>query len=501
MWRNSLLVGGATFLVGSALMQIGDNPKGEIGWWPYVGTFISGALGFMLVANPHTPKMFELNAEGPTDDELESWSERQDDGSMLVTIDEDGDSHTELTYDEEGDLTDLKRFMAELFEAEKKHRRRTTFAWTRGMEEGFVGDDGKVNHEEKYGYSHPYNFSSYTIPDYAYHIDNLPEGYHLHLWKPQSKKRNWTMYYKSPNSDVWKRIRNRKKRMMKEVALDLYNTDIAKPAEYDLSPIERMMLQQGMKLDTGLITRSEIENAQGRGEIKIIWYYSPPNTEPKPFCQTIDARTGVLSYVFNGEMPKELRNFWRGMRFLGFEKAGSVRSVNRYNTDRKQWVASHPAWFRNLCAQGITKIHITQEGHDYKINDRAFMRFNNITNPSRGFQIRDTDGGWIVPRQSTQRKMLEQARDDEWEMRSKFKQILDSNVKKEDWTPSSSQIAARVFYQCVRKYNPQDDPRWHTSFTHSKLADLHYGFVEKGHPAEDILTKTGEYMARRFKKK
>ena len=145
MWRNSLLVGGATFLVGSALMQIGDSPKGEIGWWPYVGTFISGALGFMLVANPHTPKMFELNAEsysrfcgnhacycpdcssstqcdyciiqevqgrdnkwwnaeGPTDDELESWSERQDDGSMLVTIDEDGDSHTELTYDEEGDF-------------------------------------------------------------------------------------------------------------------------------------------------------------------------------------------------------------------------------------------------------------------------------------------------------------------------------------------------------------------------------------------------------------
>ena len=32
-WRNSLLVGGATFLVGSVLMEIGDKPKGDIGWW------------------------------------------------------------------------------------------------------------------------------------------------------------------------------------------------------------------------------------------------------------------------------------------------------------------------------------------------------------------------------------------------------------------------------------------------------------------------------------
>jgi len=63
-WRNSLLVGGATFLVGSVLMEIGDKPKGDIGWWPYVGTFISGAVGFMLLTNEYTPKSLELNAEG-----------------------------------------------------------------------------------------------------------------------------------------------------------------------------------------------------------------------------------------------------------------------------------------------------------------------------------------------------------------------------------------------------------------------------------------------------
>ena len=63
-WRNSLLVGGATFLVGSVLMEIGDKPNGDIGWWPYVGTFISGAVGFMLLTNEYTPKSLELNAEG-----------------------------------------------------------------------------------------------------------------------------------------------------------------------------------------------------------------------------------------------------------------------------------------------------------------------------------------------------------------------------------------------------------------------------------------------------
>ena len=133
--RDTLLVGGATFLVGSLLMEIGDEQGGkEVGWWPYVGTFISGALGFYLLTATNMVKV--KNAEGPTDDELESWSERQDDGSMLVMIDEDGDSHTELTY-EDGDLTNLKRFMAEVFEATKKPRRRTTLSWTRGIEPAF----------------------------------------------------------------------------------------------------------------------------------------------------------------------------------------------------------------------------------------------------------------------------------------------------------------------------------------------------------------------------
>lgn len=50
--RDTLIVGGATFIVGSVLMEIGVEKEGKgVGWWPYVGTFISGALGFYLVTS------------------------------------------------------------------------------------------------------------------------------------------------------------------------------------------------------------------------------------------------------------------------------------------------------------------------------------------------------------------------------------------------------------------------------------------------------------------
>ena len=49
--RDTFLVGGATFLVGSVLMEISVKQEGEpVGWWPYAGTFIAGALGFYLLA-------------------------------------------------------------------------------------------------------------------------------------------------------------------------------------------------------------------------------------------------------------------------------------------------------------------------------------------------------------------------------------------------------------------------------------------------------------------
>ena len=101
-WRNSLLVGGATFLVGAVLMEIGDKPKGDIGWWPYVGTFISGAVGFMLLTNQYTPKTLELNADETNFTLYEKvYFEKHDEGKnehkyyVLFKIDKEG---SPITY-------------------------------------------------------------------------------------------------------------------------------------------------------------------------------------------------------------------------------------------------------------------------------------------------------------------------------------------------------------------------------------------------------------------
>jgi len=54
--RNSVIVGGATFLVGSAFMEIGKaDSKSDIGKWPYIATFLSGALGFYLLKQQFIP--------------------------------------------------------------------------------------------------------------------------------------------------------------------------------------------------------------------------------------------------------------------------------------------------------------------------------------------------------------------------------------------------------------------------------------------------------------
>ena len=77
--RNSVIVGGATFLVGSAFMEIGKaDSKSDIGKWPYVATFLSGALGFYLLKQNFipVPKALELNAESFDADSLKGrWEE------------------------------------------------------------------------------------------------------------------------------------------------------------------------------------------------------------------------------------------------------------------------------------------------------------------------------------------------------------------------------------------------------------------------------------------
>ena len=86
--RNSVIVGGATFLVGSAFMEIGKaDSKSDIGKWPYVATFLSGALGFYLLKQNFipVPEALELNAE-MDGEKLMVSSFDFDDGSMMVGI-------------------------------------------------------------------------------------------------------------------------------------------------------------------------------------------------------------------------------------------------------------------------------------------------------------------------------------------------------------------------------------------------------------------------------
>ena len=63
--RDSAIVGAATFLVGSVFMGITVKQEGEpVGWWPYVGTFMSGALGFYLLGATNVVKVKNAESTG-----------------------------------------------------------------------------------------------------------------------------------------------------------------------------------------------------------------------------------------------------------------------------------------------------------------------------------------------------------------------------------------------------------------------------------------------------
>tara|TARA_Y100000996_G_scaffold319645_1_gene255743 strand:+ start:1342 stop:2799 length:1458 start_codon:yes stop_codon:yes gene_type:complete len=479
--RDTLLVGSATFLVGSALMEIGDSK--EVGWWPYVGTFISGALGFYLVTATDMVKV--KNAEGPTDDELESWSERQDDGSMLVMIDEDGDSHTELTYDEDGDLTDLKRFMAEVFEATKKPRRRTTFTWTRGFDpkyrEGFDSGVG-ASTTGIATIKRPYDVRDYWSQNHykesnAYHIKELPEGYSIHLWKPRNRGGYWAAYTKSPHQD-WKMELFGRKSQALEI-LEWYNDQIAIPEKKELSPFEMMLQQQGVV--SGDISISRIQPTPQ----KVQWFYQGG---PEGYSPTVFAQVGTddeeVSFV--GNIPTELIDFCRGLIYVGWEKDGTVRSVTRYNQDRKQWVASHPAWFQNMVRQDVKTLHFEKDYRGYyRIEGREFLIFsdsNYFPKPSHRnkrlpdgnpvFAVMTNHGEWEIPRPTTQMKMYA------------------SEGK------SLARTQHHIFNECVAKYNPQNYALIYASMLDGSVLDNPEGF------GSIFGTEiAGHIMLRRFKKK
>ena len=450
-----------------------------------------------------------FSAEGPTDDELESWSERQDDGSMLVTIDEDGDSHTELTY-KDGDLTDLKRFMAEIFEADRKARRRTTLTWARGIESGFgtIDDDGDIHFSKPRPYDNDqYSFHSQYSNDNAYHIKGLPPGFHIHLWKPPKRGAWWQAYLKSPNTDEWKEVYSQSKRNLMVEVLEWYNDAIASPEEVELTPIQQLMVGQGMITGGIQIYRIHIPAAIQKkkdkitGEVvsktiigeKVQYYYAGDGHEPTLFA----VYDGVLDFP-SITVPTAIRNFCRGLIYLDTEKAGNLRSVNRYNKNPKQWVSSHPSWFQNMCKEGITNVYFAHDSlGNYLINDHPFLRFYNGNNlpiqylKNMGEDIRknifqvnlpttNADGkttwAWTTPRPTTQKKM--------------YKIHGKSGSEK-----LGHETDVGIFNKCVAKYQPQKWEKINRSMKSKPLLQNTEGFNLPGsEPA-------GHIMCRRFKKK
>jgi len=448
-----------------------------------------------------------FHAEGPTDDELESWSERQDDGSMLVTIDEDGDSHTELTY-KDGDLTDLKRFMAEVFEADRKARRRTTLTWARGIEPGFIGEDDFFKQPRPYTVDN-YFGSSYKNSN-AYHISGLPSGYHIHLWKPRRRADWWEVKMKSPNSELWVESYSKSKSQIMPEVLEWYNGAIAVPTETELTPIQQLMIGQGMISGGIQIHRIDIPATIQRKKNKITgdkvsktiipgkiqYYYSggENDTEPTLFA-TYDGKKIEFSFSekFSFEShPASIVNFCRGLIYLDTETAGNLRSVNRYNKDRKQWVASHPAWFQNMCKQRINSVHFTEKHGTYSIEDNEFLRFYGTRSLPETkevlaggakkpmFQVRlpiedgeeVVDDGWITPRPSTQRKMYDNQN-----------------------TIYGHETKIGIFNKCVAKYQPQEWDSIREKMLEGTVMNNSEGFNLAGsEPA-------GHIMCRRFKKK
>ena len=130
--RNSVIVGGATFLVGSALMEISKGDE-KVGWWPYAATFLSGALGYYVVKQKTVPvpEALELNAE----------YDFKNKAMITVVADEEDEAwetfaRTHNPFNDDWEIVDIREaeelqaFSAEVFMADRKIRRRTRWTWT-----------------------------------------------------------------------------------------------------------------------------------------------------------------------------------------------------------------------------------------------------------------------------------------------------------------------------------------------------------------------------------
>ena len=509
--RNSVIVGGATFLVGSAFMEIGKaDSKSDIGKWPYIATFLSGALGFYLLKQQFVPvpKALELDAEnfskdftfnidideaiienrdelkdrGYSDEDIEDLEEeiidnineddildqiKSDDLDSIMggTMDFDDEVYlkrrdgmvedVEASIDYEVDaggwnaesLSSLQSFAAEVFMADRKIRRRTRWTWTRGPEKGFEDKD-KVPYAQIYAQTVRQGRGYYgnIVPEYkiedSYHISDLPEGYHLHLLKPTLRKSNWVAVAKSPNDKEWKDYTSSAKAGLTKKLLDWYNKDIATPEVKPLSPIDKLKIKRGIKSGKVGIDRvfiPEVMDKKGniltQEEVQFYASGGPDALTPFHFASYFPNESSLSNMKIYGNyntlIKYEVLSFAQGLAFMG-DKVTTLRSVNRFNKNREQWVKSYPAWFQNSVKNKISYLsmsisQIEANNANFTINGTTIVKFINgkkkyswsevtpretITvygEELPQFQVLMPNGNLETPRPSSQRKIYENA--------------------------------------------------------------------------------------------
>ena len=435
--------------------------------------------------------------------------------SEIIFEDVNGKSYTtKADYDhslinevvEDDDLEELRSFAAEVFEADRKIRRRTRWTWTRGQESGFEVENDDISelpYDIDYTGEKGRGYGSYYVPMYSiedsYHISDLPEGYHLHLYKPSVRSGSWRAFSKSPTSD-WEEYTDYKKSNLTGELLSWYNQDIAKPEEKTLSPIEKLMISKGMKSGTIQIERVVIPSTPYTPEkVQYFAFGGPRNMKPTKVCE-IEGGVIVLESLTSNE--SNLFAFAQGMKFMT-EKAGTLRSVNRFNKDPEAWVKSYPAWFQNAVKTKLTDIDLKYTGFEeyqggIKINGIVVLKFLNgadryswrpINESERKmidtpygempqfeiYELDMNDPAPIIPRPSTMRKIYAKS----------FKQNLSG-----DWKFDEEMFMMAV----VDKYK----------FENGGSEKIHNSMVDEPIYSIDIIpymTPMAELMARRFKKK
>ena len=151
--------------------------------------------------------------------------------------------------------------------------------------------------------------------------------------------------------------------------------------------------------------------------------------KPTKVCE-IEGGVIVLESLTSNE--PNLFAFGQGLKFMT-EKAGTLRSANRFNKDPEAWVKSYPAWFQNAVKNKLTDIDVqfksyTEHDGGISINDIKVLKFLNGVSSFRHhenneserkmidtpygelpqfeiYELDMNDPAPIIPRPSTMRKI------------------------------------------------------------------------------------------------